>query len=189
MRLSKVWMILSTMIFIWACVTVNIYFPAAQAQKTAEEIVKEVRGQKTPHKEKKIPKPESWHWQIVSSAYAQEAALEVSNASIRALKASIKQRYPELKPFLERGILGENNQGLLEVKTWRGLKLQEKARVKRLLEAENKDRKLLYTEVAKALQIDTRQIGKLQRIFAKEWQKTAPVGTWIQTEEGKWIKK
>jgi uncharacterized protein YdbL (DUF1318 family) len=191
MKTSKLGCVLGIMFFIWACVTINIYFPTAEVQKAAEEIVKEVREQKMPPQEEKQPetKPQSWRWELVPSVYAQERALEISNASIRALKASIKQRYPKLKPFLAKGILGENNQGFLEVRTWQGLDLKQRAEVKRLLEAENKDRKMLYQEVAKALQIEPQQIGKLQQIFANEWQKTAPAGTWIQTKEGKWIRK
>ena len=44
-----------------------------------------------------------------------------------------------------------------------------------LVDAENRDRKTLYVEVAKALKvhpIDSAQIDKVAKIFAKEWQKS-----------------
>ena len=46
---------LSFMILLAACVTVNIYFPAAAIQKAADEIVDDVRGtkdQKQPEEKK-----------------------------------------------------------------------------------------------------------------------------------------
>jgi len=179
--------------FLAACVTVNIYFPAAAAEKAAEEIVKEVREQAPQQEEKKdetpSPPPETSSWHLVATAHAQEGALEVSSASIRALKASIKERYPSLIPFLERGSIGEGNTGLLELRDWEALSLPDKAQAKRLLEAENKDRVGLYDEVAKALQINPDQMERLQKIFAKEWQGTVPTGTWVEGEDGSWVKK
>ena len=48
--------ILAALVFTAACVTVNIYFPAAKVEKTAEKIVEEVYQEKTetppPEKEK-----------------------------------------------------------------------------------------------------------------------------------------
>ncbi|RKX63626.1 MAG: DUF1318 domain-containing protein, partial [Thermodesulfobacteriota bacterium] len=182
-------------VFFLACVTVNIYFPAAKVEKAAEEIVKEVR-QQSPKKEQKLkkeekspPESELHKWQFVNCAYAQEGVLQVSTASIRALKASIKKRFPNLVSYFQRGIIGENNRGLLEIKSWEGVSLLERAKVKQLVEAENKDRMSLYQEVAKNMGIDPSQLGKVQKIFAKQWQKTAPSGTWIQTEDGKWVRK
>jgi len=182
-------------IFFIACVTVNIYFPAAKVEKAAEEIVKEVRQQspkneqKLKKEEKSSPESELHKWQFVNCAYAQEGVLQVSTASIRALKASIKKRFPNLVSYFQRGIIGENNRGLLEIKSWQGVSLAKRAKVKQLVEAENKDRMSLYQEVAKNMGIDPSQLGKVQKIFAKQWQKTAPSGTWIQTEEGKWVRK
>ena len=194
MRL-KLWIISVLAVFFLACVTVNIYFPAAKVEKAAEEIVKEVR-QQSPKKEQKLKKEEKsppgselHKWQFVNCAYAQEGVLQVSTASIRALKASIKKRFPNLVSYFQRGIIGENNRGLLEIKSWQGVSLAKRAKVKQLVEAENKDRMNLYQEVAKNMGIDPSQLGKVQKIFAKQWQKTAPSGTWIQTEDGKWVRK
>ena len=194
MRL-KLWIILVLAVFFLACVTVNIYFPAAKVEKAAEEIVKEVR-QQSPKKEQKLkkeekspPESELHKWQFVNCAYAQEGVLQVSTASIRALKTAIKKRFPKLIPYFQKGIIGENNRGLLEIKSWQGVSLAKRAKVKQLVEAENKDRTNLYQEVAKNMGIDPSQLGKVQKIFAKQWQKTAHSGTWIQTEDGKWVRK
>jgi len=194
MRL-KLWIILVLAVFFLACVTVNIYFPATKVEKAAEEIVKEVR-QQSPKKEQNLkkeekspPESELHKWQFINCAYAQEGALEVSTATIRALKTSIKKRFPNLVSYFQRGIIGENNGGLLEIRTWEGVSLPERAKVKQLVEAENKDRISLYQEIAKTMGIDPSQLERVQKIFAKQWQKTTPSGTWIQTEDGKWVRK
>ncbi len=165
-----------------SCVTVNIYFPAAQAQKTAQEITEEVRGVKGEKKEK----PQSFRW--VEVAYADQA-LEVSNATIRALKASMKERYPVIKPYLASGVLGESIQGYLVLRSTAGLSLRDRATVNRLMAAQNRDRKALYKAVAQALNITPSQLPRLRGIFAKEWQRTAPQGTWIEEKPGQWVRK
>jgi hypothetical protein len=45
------------MLMLTACVTINIYFPAAAAEKVADEIIKDIQGN-TPQKPKLDPKPE-----------------------------------------------------------------------------------------------------------------------------------
>lgn len=191
---KKFWMLLAVTGFFAACVTVNIYFPAAAAEKAAEEIVKEIREQALSEEEEKNeetqpPESEARVWQWVTTAHAQEGALEVSNASIRALKASIKARYPSIIPYFQQGVMGESKTGFLEGRSLDGLSLSDKAKVKRLIEAENRDRVALYDEVAKALQIKPDQVERLRKIFAKEWQKTVPSGTWIEKDDGTWVKK
>jgi hypothetical protein len=54
---------------------------------------------------------------------------------------------------------------------------------------ENSDRKELYAEVAEALNIDPDQIPRIQRIFAENWIRKSSSGWWIQTKEGKWVRK
>ena len=185
-RISRL-LLLGLAVFVaLSCVTVNIYFPAAEAQKTAKEIVNEVRGVKVVP-EKKDQGPQSFMW--VGVAHAGEKALEVSNATIRALKESIKKRYPKLKPYLARGVLGESLDGYLVFRSTDGLSLKEKAVVRRLMKAENDDRKALYQAVAQALGIDPSQIPRLGRIFAKEWERTAPPGTWVEVKPGEWKRK
>lgn len=182
-RVSSVILGIALLVFI-SCVTVNIYFPAAEAQKTAREITEEVRG--TPQHEKEGEKPRSFHW--IGIAYAQPE-LEVSNATIRVLKDSMKKRYPLLKSYLSSGVLGESLDGYLTVKDVSHLSLRDKATVKRLMKAENKERSMLYKAVAQALSISPKQIPRLRKIFAKEWQRTAPPGTWMEVEPGKWVSK
>ncbi len=176
-----------------ACITVNIYFPEATVKQAAAEIVDEIRKTEA---EKKAPRdlsalPELGappRFALVPSAYAQEAT-NVSTPAIRALKESMKARFPSLKPYFDAGNVGETNKGLLEVRDETGLNLQAKAALRNAVKDENGDRAKLYAEVAKALNIEASQIEKIQKIFAEEWAKSAAAGWWVQAEAGDWAKK
>ena len=183
--------------FISACVTVNIYFPAAAVERAAEQIVKETWG--GPGEPAKAPpKPQSINpfspmrtisLNFVSQAHAQEADINVSNPAIRALKDSIKQRSNAIKPFMDRGNVGIRQDGLLAIRSTDGLNLKERAEVQQLIEAENRDRETLYAEIAKANNIPKENIPKIKSIFAKTWIEQAQPGWWIQDSQGNWKKK
>ena len=180
-----------------ACVTVNIYFPAAAVERAAEQIVKETWG--GPGEPAKAPpKPQSYNRlapmrtvsvKFVSEAHAQEADINVSNPAIRALKDAIKQRSSAIKPFMDRGNIGIGQDGLLTIRTTDGLSLKERADAQQLVEAENRDREALYVEIAKANGIPKENVPRIKNIFAKSWIEQAQPGWWIQDSQGNWKKK
>jgi uncharacterized protein YdbL (DUF1318 family) len=183
-----------------ACVTVNIYFPAAAVERAAEQIVKETWGGPGEPGEpaKAPPKPQSTNrfspmravsLNFVGEAYAQEADINVSNPAIRALKDSIKQRSNAIKPYMDRGNIGIGQDGLLRIRSTDGLNLKERAEAQQLVEAENRDREALYGEIAKANNISKENIPKIKSIFAKSWIEQAQPGWWIQDTQGNWKKK
>jgi uncharacterized protein len=185
--------------FVSACVTVNIYFPAAAVQRAADAIVNETWG--GPGKEEPRPgpkpapgdrgslEPKIFAFAFAADAYAQEPDINVSNPSIRALKDSIRARSEAIKPFMDKGNVGINRDGLLTVRTTDGLNLKERAEVQQLVEAENRDREALYAEIAKANNIPREKIPDIKRIFAKSWIDQARSGWWIQNADGSWTKK
>ena len=180
-----------------ACVTVNIYFPAAAVERAAEQIVKETWG--GPGEPAKAPpKPQSYNRlapmrtvsvKFVSEAHAQEADINVSNPAIRALKDAIKQRSSAIKPFMDRGNIGIGQDGLLTIRTTDGLSLKERSDAQQLVEAENRDREALYVEIAKANGIPKENVPRIKNIFAKSWIEQAQPSWWIQDSQGNWKKK
>jgi hypothetical protein len=189
------------LLFVYSCLTINIYFPEAEVQKAAEEIVDEIRKE-TEDKEKKDKDKEALMTEInpmmgsgdnsfslVPSLYAQEEATQVSTPKIRALKQSMKERFPKLKPFFDKGNIGEGNDGYIQIRNETGLNLKEKSTLRSLNKDENNDRKNLYAEVARAMEIKSSQIDKIQAIFAKLWIDKAFTGWWVQKESGEWVKK
>jgi uncharacterized protein len=179
-----------------ACVTVNIYFPAAAVQRAADEIVKETWGgpngtpdRVQPQSRLRSAPPRSLSFSVVSQALAQEPDINVSNPAIRGLKESIKRRSGAIKPYMDRGNAGINQDGLLAVRSTDGLNLKERAEVQQLIEAENRDREALYVEIAKANNIPGEAVPKIKGIFAKSWIDQAQPGWWIQDPQGTWKRK
>jgi uncharacterized protein len=179
-----------------ACVTVNIYFPAAAVQRAADEIVKETWGgpngtpdRVQPQSRLRSAPPRSLSFSVVSQALAQEPDINVSNPAIRGLKESIKRRSGAIKPYMDRGNAGINQDGLLAVRSTDGLNLKERAELQQLIEAENRDREALYVEIAKANNIPGEAVPKIKGIFAKSWIDQAQPGWWIQDPQGTWKRK
>jgi uncharacterized protein YdbL (DUF1318 family) len=171
------------LLFLFSCLTINIYFPEAEVKKTAEEIVEKVRkSDKEEEKEKKVS------FSLVPLAYAQQET-EVTNPKIRALEQSLGERFPKLEPFFAGGNIGETNDGFVQVRDESTLSLQQKAQLRSLVKDENEDRKNLYAAVAEAKEIDPKQINRIQKIFADKWIEKAKPGWWIQKENGEWAKK
>jgi uncharacterized protein YdbL (DUF1318 family) len=77
-----------------------------------------------------------------------------------------------MKPYYRTGALVEGRDGYVKVASLEGLGLKDKRDVKALADAENKDRRQLYQEVARALEIDKSNMSRVAEIFAVEWQKS-----------------
>src|SRR5262245_43404246 len=91
-----------------ACVTINVYFPAAAAEKAAYRIIEDIWGAE------KEPKPAGNEQSslgqaaagvlvaaldfVVPPAHAQ-ADIDISSPAIRALTSSMKARASDLEPF------------------------------------------------------------------------------------------
>jgi uncharacterized protein YdbL (DUF1318 family) len=181
-----------------ACVTVNIYFPAAAVERAADEIVKETYDGAPAEPAKQEPQPQSRLLKyraasamprFVREAHAQEADINVSNPAIRALRESIKRRSESLKPYMDRGNVGITRDGLLAARSTEGLSLKERAEVQQLVDAENRDRETLYSEIAKANGMARETVPKIKAIFAKSWTEQARPGWHIQDAQGNWTKK
>jgi len=165
-------------LLLFACITINIYFPAEKVESAAKEIVNEIRGS-SEDEEKGEPLKDEEHSLLLenflalfcSRAFAQEIT-QVSNPTIRALKEKMKNRFVQMKPYYQKGMLTEGDDGYVMVRSTEGLGLKETRDLKSFVSAENGDRRTLYEEVAKALKIDPSQTNQVAEIFAKEWQNT-----------------
>jgi uncharacterized protein len=115
--------------------------------------------------------------------------LDVSTPAIRALKASMAGRLPQLQPFYAKGALGESNTGFLALRDTSALSLQDKAAVTRLAERENADRQALSAEIVRANNLDSGDITQVQRLLANTWRDKSAAGWWIQQDSGAWAKK
>lgn len=177
---------------ITACVTVNIYFPAAEVEKAAEKIVDDVYGLDNGESQNGTSDQSAWTmfvaWLEPTSAWAQDATT-VSNAAIRGLKETIAKNHQKLKPFYQQGSVGVTKDGYLEVRDTSGLNLGQVATLRKLVNDDNEARRQLYREVAAALDLNTSQVSKVEDIFARQWRDKAFSGWLVQQDNGSWVKK
>ncbi|MGH7832651.1 MAG: YdbL family protein [Candidatus Binatia bacterium] len=165
-------------------------------QRAADRIVEETWGDPGKGSPKETPQNKSSApvniYRVVGFSredFAQEADINVSNPAIRSLKESIRARSGSLKPYMDKGNVGINQEGLLTVRTTEGLSLKERAEVQQLVDAENRDRESLYAEIAKANNFPRDKIPEIKRIFARSWTDQARPGWYIQDSQGNWRRK
>lgn len=193
MRLGRAALMLPAF-FAVACVTVNIYFPAPEVRQAAEEIVDETWGPGVTPTPAPGPHSAIAHRLLLAAAgmlspreaVAADVDVNVTTAAIRALKDGMKRRAAELKPWLSKGNVGIDKNGMLVERDASGLDLATKAQVRRLVDAENKDREALYREIATANNFASNRLGDIRTIFAQTWKEKAERGWWIQDASGAW---
>jgi len=182
-----------------ACVTINIYFPAAAAEKAADEIIKDIQGI-TPQKvEPKSSLPDShaavYQWidkavgLFIASAEAEaaEADLAIDSAEIRQLRATMESRFASIKPFYDSGVIGIQADGLLAIRDAGSVPLKDRNKVGKLVAAENQDRQSLYAAIANA-NGHPEWAAQIKSTFAARWVSNAQAGWWYQAS-GTWKQK
>lgn len=97
----------------------------------------------------------------------------------KEIKARMAERLPVIMELKQNGIVGENNQGLLEFVG----AAQEKADV---VEAENKDRKIVYKAIAKKTGTTPEIVGQRRGAQIAD---NAKGGEWIEDDSGQWKQK
>lgn len=95
------------------------------------------------------------------------------------VKARMEQRLSQVDALKSSGAVGENNRGYLEERGGG-------ADVSKVVAAENKDREVVYSALAKQTGTSADQVGKAR---ARQIAQRARPGDWIQDERGDWIKK
>jgi uncharacterized protein YdbL (DUF1318 family) len=206
---------------IGACVTINVYFPAAAAEQAADQIIDTVtrRGVAVPVQPagtaapgsqqpatKSVTPPASTAPRaphpgllarlaygtltlLVPAAHAQTANVDVSSPEIRALTASMQQRFGELSRFFDSGAVGLTSDGMIAVRDQGAVGLADRALVARLVAEDNRDRSALYAEIARA-NGHTEWEGDIRRTFARRWiERGAKPGWYYQDSGGGWQKK
>ncbi len=107
------------------------------------------------------------------------SALTATQAVGASLKNRMKARIPEINSLKDAGIIGENNRGYLDF-------LGSKQPKKNVLNAENSDRKKVYSSIAKKQGVDMLLVGQRR---AKQIIKITKPGHKYQTADGKWHTK
>ena len=206
MRLTLLFKILPVLALLSACVTINVYFPAAAAEQAADKIIGEVWGteQGTPRKAPggTQPSPQSSLGRdagmvqlaaakvldvLIAPAAAAEPDLNIATAAIRQLTQSMEARHAQLKQHYDSGALGLTANGLIEVRDLNAVPLPERNAVRKLVGEENADRNNLYREIA-AANGHPEWEADIRGTFAQRWIQRAGKG-WYYNDGSGWKQK
>jgi uncharacterized protein YdbL (DUF1318 family) len=190
-----------------ACVTINVYFPEKAIEDLSQQIEEEVQkkaaeideGEPAPQEEDEGSATESPGSSTglfdsllgIRPAYASDVpAPDVSNPAIRKIIDSRAARAGRLNEFKALGVIGENNQALVEIRALDQLQdLRLRSEVQKLVRAENEDRERLFKEIAAAENVDLAQLPRIRETYAATLRANAAPGDWIQTANGDWKQK
>jgi uncharacterized protein YdbL (DUF1318 family) len=186
-----------------ACVTINVYFPAAAAEKAADKIIEDVWGGAQPAEPETKgdeDKQGAVHGAdaprvllaaaasvldfIVSPAQAQ-ANLNIDTPAVRQITQSMEARHAQLKKYYDAGSIGLTRDGLVQVRDQNLVPLPERNAVRKLVAEENADRTNLYREIAAANGHPEWETD-IRTTFAKRWMGKAAAGWYYQNDSGEW---
>ena len=182
-----------------ACVTINVYFPAASAEKAAEQFVGDVLGE--PEQEGSLFTPleltatgfllaaNSALDFLLPSAQAQQAEIDINTPQINEIKARMAKRQRDnLSPLFDAGAIGFSADGLVVIRDRGAVSLSERRSLETVVADENRDRKAVYREIAIANGHPEWE-QEIQEIFARQWTKNARPGWYYQESGGSWRQK
>jgi uncharacterized protein YdbL (DUF1318 family) len=201
MKTFRVLSLLSALLVLVACVTINIYFPAAEAREAAEKIVDDILGEdakKPPaaQDEQSMNTPmmepgDAFNLLDLLIPQAQAAAqpkFDADTPLVRKLQASMKQRHTQLKPFYQSGAIGFTQDALVGIRDPGSVPLKQRGQLNNLVDAENRDRNQLYKEIARANGHPEWE-KDVRATFSKTWISNAAKGWWYQNSSGAWVRK
>lgn len=182
-----------------ACVTINVYFPAAAAEKAADKIIEDVWGAGAKTKSDKQTSTEERGTQVLLAAAGSvldliiptanaQADLNIATPAVRQLTQSMEARHAALKKLYDAGSVGLTRDGLIEVRDQNLIALPERNAARKLVADENADRASLYREIATANGHPEWE-ADIRTTFAQRWADKASAGWYYQDASGGWKQK
>jgi len=203
MRTFKKYPFITSLLLLTACVTINVYFPAAAAESAADKIIQEVYGEDEALDENAnnsegesqtlSDQPESnifigFLQSIIPTAQAQQPDINISSPGISKLKSLMKAHHQKLSSYYKSGAVGMESNGLITLRDAKAVALKERNIVKKLIADENRDRSQLYKEIASANGHPEWE-SDIRKTFARRWIANAPAGWWFKNAAGTWQTK
>ena len=199
MKILRIPVAMTLLLFVAACVTINVYFPSEAAAQAADRIIQDDYGEqpgatvapvepqsRLPYREIRSSGHVLLDW-FVSPAHAK-ADISVNTPAIRQLQASMEKRHKQLAPYYKSGAVGMTRDGEITLRDQKLVPMQERNTVKGLVAKENRDRSALYKEIARANGHPEWE-AEIRSTFATRWVSNAPGGWWYQNKQGAWKQK
>jgi uncharacterized protein YdbL (DUF1318 family) len=200
MRVPTFPLVASVAVLLAACVTINVYFPAAEAQEAAAEFVDKVIGNPANTTPPAAPppgtKPSALRERrfdplslLISSAQAQEVDITINTPAIQSIQDRMAARFQaQLEAHFDSGALGFGNDGLVVVRDASKVGLKDRVTVNQAVADDNRDRRAVYREVAVA-NGHAEWEAQIRETFARQWVASAHPGWWYQDAGGGWKQK
>jgi uncharacterized protein YdbL (DUF1318 family) len=187
------------------CVTINVYFPAAAAQKAADKIISNVIGpDEQPQDQMQQPASGSSSADdggtplaarvldaLIPAANAAEAQpnIKIQTPEIEAIQERMRDRYhASLDALLDSGAVGFTHDGMVAVHDASKAPLSQRAQMNSVVADENRDRAAMYRQIAIANGHPEWE-SQIRQSFAGQWIGRAHSGWYYQNASGKWVKK
>jgi len=188
------------MLALAACVTINVYFPAAEAKAAAQEFVEKVIDEAQPAATPPEKPADNGGGGMafrldplmligIGTANAQgRPDITIKTPAIQAIQARMESRFNStLRAGFDSGALGFTADGLITVRDASKLALKDRVAMNSAVADDNRDRKAVYREVAVANGHPEWE-GQIRDVFAKQWVASARSGWWYQSGGG-WKQK
>jgi uncharacterized protein len=175
-----------------ACVTINVYFPEAAAERAADRFIQDVIGEAA--ERPRVPEPNAsgsgfLSMSLISSAYAQQPNISIDTPQIQAIKQRMAQRHREhLADWYDAGAIGLTRNGLVEIRDRSAVGLADRRNLERVVGEENSDRNAVYREIAIANGHPEWE-EEIRQTFARQWVANAREGWHYQAADGSWTRK
>ncbi|QNP40997.1 DUF1318 domain-containing protein [Lysobacter solisilvae (ex Woo and Kim 2020)] len=196
-------------VLLTACVTINVYFPAAEAKEAAKEFVEKVIGDDAKDVNVKPVPGDGGGMAVraytpgqhllahvdllalvgIGAAHAQEQPdITIKTPAIQAIQARMAERFDaQLRAGFDAGALGFASDGTVVVRDAAKLALKDRVAVNQAVADDNRDRKAVYREVAVANGHPEWE-AQIRDVFARQWIASARSGWWYQSG-GAWKQK
>lgn len=205
-------LLLLSVLLLASCVTINVYFPAAEVRQAAEEFVEGVIGEpagtaapeRPPGAALGLPDASTLPDRIllgrtlrfeplgffIGTAHAQQRIdIDVRTPAIQAIRERMAERFQTtLAPLFDSGALGFGNDGFVVLRDPARVPLAQRTAVNQAVADENRDRRAVYREIA-VTNGHPEWEEQIRLTFAREWAAQARSGWWYQDSAGVWKQK
>lgn len=196
-------------VMLTACVTINVYFPAAEAKEAAREFVEKVIGDEAaeqaprsqdkpggqsaslPASQRPLASRIDWLALVgIGSAHAQgQPDITIKTPAIQAIQSRMSSRFDsQLRAHFDSGALGFANDGTITVRDASKIPLPQRVAVNQAVAEQGRDARAVYREIAVANNHPEWE-QQIRAVFARQWIDSARPGWWVQDAGGGWRQK
>jgi uncharacterized protein len=184
-------MLIAAVAFLAACVTINVYFPEAAAERAADRFIQDVLGENDRRAEEPPATSSRFQWSslFMASAHAQAPNINIDTPQVQAIKERMAERHrSQLAAWYEAGAIGFAGNGLVEIRDRTAVGLADRRNLERVIGEENADRNAVYREIAVANGHPEWE-SEIRETFARQWIANARSGWYYQAQDGSWTQK